>query len=195
MHYENESLARQLVAVAISAHGGEADDIMADTGWFPLDQTRQPEGDDLAVLQSQVGDTGELAAPKHWDQIVDPSVVQLHDLRDGDPERTAVVNSFLSTLVPPHFPKVRIVRVQRIQNLAMWQSYVVKRQIICYREHNDPSGAGSAEYQKSLERFERKWLFHGTNVEVMDKIMQQGFNRSFAGKNATAYGKGVYFGK
>merc|ERR1712226_482762 len=33
------------------------------------------------------------------------------------------------------------------------------------------------------------------NVEVMDKIMQQGFNRSFCGKNATVYGKGVYFAR
>jgi len=29
----------------------------------------------------------------------------------------------------------------------------------------------------------------------MDKIMQQGFNRSFCGKNATVYGKGVYFAR
>ena len=29
----------------------------------------------------------------------------------------------------------------------------------------------------------------------MPKIIQQGFNRSFCGKNATAYGKGVYFAR
>ena len=29
----------------------------------------------------------------------------------------------------------------------------------------------------------------------MDKILQQGFNRSFCGKNATRYGKGVYFAR
>ena len=29
----------------------------------------------------------------------------------------------------------------------------------------------------------------------MDKILQQGFNRSFCGKNATAFGKGVYFAR
>jgi hypothetical protein len=31
--------------------------------------------------------------------------------------------------------------------------------------------------------------------EGMDKIIQQGFNRSFCGKNATAYGRGVYFAR
>ena len=35
----------------------------------------------------------------------------------------------------------------------------------------------------------------GTNVEVVQKLMQQGFNRSFCGKNATVYGKGVYFAR
>lgn len=29
----------------------------------------------------------------------------------------------------------------------------------------------------------------------MPKIVQQGFNRSFCGKNATMYGKGVYFAR
>lgn len=198
MHHQNEALARQLLRIAVGGEDSTLDDtaILTDTGWFPLDQTDVPSGDDLAVLQSQVGDTGELAAPRSWDPVVDPTSVELHDLREGDSERDAVVTSFLSTLNPPQFRKVKIVRVQRVQNLAMWQSYVVKRQTICYREHFDPSsGPGSDAYKKALQRFERNWLWHGTNVEVMDKILQQGFNRSFCGKNATAYGKGVYFAR
>jgi Poly(ADP-ribose) polymerase catalytic domain len=53
--------------------------------------------------------------------------------------------------------------------------------------HLDPLGEAQARAQ---QRAERRWLWHGTNVEVMEKIMQQGFNRSFCGKNATMYGKG-----
>merc|ERR1711904_320074 len=64
----------------------------------------------------------------------------------------------------------------------MWQSYAVKRQTIMSRDQGT-----------SASRLERRWLFHGTNLEVLDKIVQQGFNRSFCGKNATMYGKGVYF--
>lgn len=198
LHHQDEAFARQLLARAVANAESSADDasILTDTGWFPLDQTRQPSGDDLAVLQSQVGDTGELSAPIHWDPVVDPTTVQLHNLSEGNPERDAIVQSFLSTLVPPQFQKIKIVRVQRVQNLAMWQSYVVKRQTICYREHfESSSGPGSAAYQKTIDRFERKWLWHGTNIEVMNKILQQGFNRSFCGKNATAYGKGVYFAR
>lgn len=194
LHHENEVLARQLLAIATSATKDTSDDtgILTDAGWFPLDKTRQPSGDDLAALQSKVGDTGELSAPSFWDPVNDPTVVQLHDLGPSDPERATVVNSFLSTLVPPHFAKVKVFNVQRVQNLAMWQSYVVKRQTVCYREHKDAKGSA---YQRAIDRFERKWLWHGTNAEVMDKILQQGFNRSFCGKNATAYGKGVYFAR
>lgn len=38
-----------------------------------------------------------------------------------------------------------------------------------------------------------KKLFHGTKSENISKINAQGFNRSFGGKNATVYGRGVYF--
>lgn len=46
-----------------------------------------------------------------------------------------------------------------------------------------------------MNRFERVWLFHGTDEQTVPKIVQQGFNRSFCGKNATLYGKGVYFAR
>ena len=81
--------------------------------------------------------------------------------------------------------RYEIVGVSRVQNEAMWQSYAVKRQTILQREKNQASAA----------RLERKWLFHGTDEQTVPKIIQQGFNRSFCGKNATAYGKGVYFAR
>lgn len=196
LNHADGAVSRHLVSVAVA--GSTADDsaILTDTGWFSLAATRVPSGDDLAALQKQVGDTGELAPPSCWDPVSDPTVVERHELQIGDPERTAVEGAFLSTLQPPAFNHVKVVRIDRIQNLAMWQSYCVKRQTICYRESsNESSGADPAANAKALERFERRWVWHGTNVEVMDKILQQGFNRSFCGKNATAYGKGVYFAR
>merc|ERR1712054_332303 len=82
---------------------------------------------------------------------------------------------------------IQVVGVERIQNMSMWQSYAVKRQTMVGRE--------KASVNDSSRRFERIWLFHGTNTEVIPKIIQQGFNRSFCGKNATVYGKGVYFAR
>ena len=45
----------------------------------------------------------------------------------------------------------------------------------------------------SVEATERKWLFHGTDETTVSKIASKGFDRSFCGKDAVAYGKGVYF--
>ena len=38
-------------------------------------------------------------------------------------------------------------------------------------------------------------LFHGTDKLTKFKINSNSFNRSFCGKNATAYGQGVYFAR
>ncbi|CAB9504946.1 TCDD-inducible poly [ADP-ribose] polymerase [Seminavis robusta] len=183
LHQTDEAMARQLVAVALNGASSDDDIITTDSGWFMMSKTKICSSDDLAPLQQTVGDSSALDAPSHWDKTSDPSVVQKHQLLPGDHERMEVEAAFLSTLSPG----TKIERVERVQHLAMWQSYAIKRQTICNRATCEP--------KRALERFERKWLFHGTNKEVMDKILQQGFNRSFCGKNATLYGKGVYFAR
>merc|ERR1719240_2312318 len=39
------------------------------------------------------------------------------------------------------------------------------------------------------------WLWHGTNEDAMRKIEKYGFNRSYAGVNAVAHGRGTYFAR
>jgi hypothetical protein len=202
LYHADEAVARELVAHATGTTSKKDDDedddegnIFADTGWFQLDATRMPSAEDLAALQKRVGDTGALQAPPNWDHVVDPTVAQQHKLKKGDPEYDSVVNAFMSTLQNRTIKNINVVR---IQNLAMWQSYVVKRQTICYRETggqaNDKDGGRATNdddiQRKAIGRVERCWLWHGTNAQVKDKILQQGFNRSFCGKNATMYGKG-----
>jgi poly [ADP-ribose] polymerase 10/14/15 len=46
-----------------------------------------------------------------------------------------------------------------------------------------------------MYRFTRRWVFHGCPKDIVPKIIQQGFNRSFCGANATLYGKGTYFAR
>jgi hypothetical protein len=168
--------------------------VFPDTGWFPIEFTSTPSAEDLKALQSNVGNTGALEAPDFWDPIADKSVVQKHSLDERGQEYQDIVKAFMSTL--PSRQNVKVQKVERIQNLAMWQSYVVKRQTVCHRQIDPTSGGmSSADEDKALERFERRWLWHGSNIEVMDKILQQGFNRSFCGRNATMYGKGVYFAR
>uniref|UniRef100_A0A7R9ZIB8 Poly [ADP-ribose] polymerase n=1 Tax=Craspedostauros australis TaxID=1486917 RepID=A0A7R9ZIB8_9STRA len=73
----------------------------------------------------------------------------------------------------------------------MWQTYAVKRQTMKLAFEENPQ---TIIHNKSYE-VERKWLFHGTVEHNIRKIQRQGFNRSFAGRNAVAYGKGVYFAR
>merc|ERR1711988_2042177 len=86
--------------------------------------------------------------------------------------------------------RITVCAIECIQNLAMWQSYAVKKQTTIMRDsmkdHRRINNKGALE---------RKWLFHGTSEETIPLIAQQGFNRAFAGKNAVAYGKGVYFAR
>jgi hypothetical protein len=180
LHMEDEPLGRRLVQLLISrqdkrrssgrisvngqGHGEEDDGKMIITdnhGWFPSDVTRVPNTDDLAILKKTLGGADNLAAPENWDKIVDPSVVQKSaPLDKRSKEYRKVVDSFLSTLPP----KTKIVSVQRIQNMAMWQSYVVKRKTVIDRDQFLEETSGM---KLALARFERSWLWHGTNVSVL----------------------------
>ena len=175
---------------------GDADDNIAiitdNHGWFPIAVTRVPNTDDLTTLRKTLGEANNLAAPDTWDKIVDPSVVQKSaPLNPSSQEYGDVSASFLTTLPA----STRIVSIQRIQNVAMYQSYIVKRKNIIERDQTLRRADNSASFAQGLARFERRWLWHGTNADTVDKIVQQGFNRSFCGKNATVYGKGVYFAR
>jgi len=202
LHLEDEPLGRRLVLLALltcdtqsssstkKIGDGDGDEdnkviITNNHGWFPMAVTRAPDTNDLATLRKTLGDAGDLSAPDTWDKIVDPSVVQKSaPLNPSSKEYREVSNSFLMTL-----PKTtKIMRIYRIQNMAMYQSYIVKRKTIVDRDK-------TLTEKQALARFERRWLWHGTNEDSVEKIIQQGFNRSFCGKNATVYGKGVYFAR
>jgi poly [ADP-ribose] polymerase 10/14/15 len=97
------------------------------------------------------------------------------------PELNLVCQAFMKTLNS----SIKVVDVQRIQNLSLWRQYATKRWEVVSREG-----------PLSRDRNEKVWLFHGAKEDAVEKIIQQGFNRSFAGSsNATYYGKGVYFAR
>ena len=54
-------------------------------------------------------------------------------------------------------------------------------------------------YDALLDTFDdktvRRWLFHGTTADAVSSISLGGFNRSYCGRNATVYGRGVYFAR
>jgi len=69
-------------------------------------------------------------------------------------------------------------QIERIQNLNLWNCYQTKKKTMDAKNgHKD----------------NEKQLFHGTDADSVPHVNQNGFNRSYAGKNAVAYGKGTYF--
>ncbi|XP_073491350.1 protein mono-ADP-ribosyltransferase PARP15-like [Aquarana catesbeiana] len=68
--------------------------------------------------------------------------------------------------------------IEKIQNPHLWINYQIKKQSI-----DDKNGSTTNEKQ----------LFHGLNSNTVNSVNHNGFNRSYAGKNAACYGNGTYF--
>ena len=96
LHLEDDATARELVR--LTSKGAADANVFTDTGWFPLETTKIPTGEELALLETKVGGTDALQAPTYWDDIIDPTVVQLHELKRSDKEYESVVDAFMSTL-------------------------------------------------------------------------------------------------
>ena len=61
-------------------------------------------------------------------------------------------------------------------------------QFLLYETHKR-----TMEGRKRPHDANEKRLFHGTDKPTVSKINRNAFNRSYCGKNASAYGQGVYF--
>ena len=72
--------------------------------------------------------------------------------------------------------------IQRIENIRLWELYAVLRKTVMDR------AAAEGVPKERAASYEQLGLYHGTNCEVVEKIVHHGFNRSFCGKNATVYG-------
>lgn len=165
------------------------DGLNTSAGWFPMKACTEPATQEqLKELQAQLGGgdgaNEALKPPTTWSPLKDPMACELFTVPDG-PEKKAAVAAFMKTLSG----NIQVVEVKRVQNVAMWQSFAVKRQTILKREEQEKG------HEVSTSTYERCWLFHGTDGDTVPAIIETGFNRSFAGKNATAFGKGVYFAR
>jgi poly [ADP-ribose] polymerase 10/14/15 len=101
-------------------------------------------------------------------------------LPDGG-EKTSIIQVFQNTLGAV---QTKVTKVERVQNPKLWAPFAGMRQTMLERQGNSDS-------------YERR-LFHGTAEDSVDKIVADGFNRTFGFKEVnpnamTIYGKGVYF--
>lgn len=147
------------------------------SGWYPKDMT------DIAPVELQLEFKESLEDdifdyPKHWtDTDKMTSVAMQVEVQRGTPEWREIEQYFEKGLRgrPAH-----IDRIFRNQNGELWPQYNVTRS----RIEGRPNKEGYQMVSK---------LWHGTRADVIDNILQQGFNRIFGGYNATMYGIGVYF--
>ena len=99
--------------------------------------------------------------PNHWDPVPSPGMtVHLVQLAPGSSEYQTVANKFQLTS-----RGVNILKIERVQNPHLYQSYVVRKQKM------DQDNGGNNERQ----------LFHGTDAKNVTAMNTQGFNRSFCG--------------
>ncbi|KAJ8351599.1 hypothetical protein SKAU_G00230750 [Synaphobranchus kaupii] len=75
---------------------------------------------------------------------------------------------------------IEVVQIQRIQHQGQWRRYTVSKQAL------------DKKYPKNNNE---QFLYHGSTKDICQKIYENGFNRSFCGRNATKFGNGTYFAK
>ncbi|KAI2504935.1 platelet-activating factor acetyltransferase [Fragilaria crotonensis] len=167
------------------------------SGWFPRSVTKPADAKALQKLLKNFGGEGAdiLAPPDTWVTIDNSTSTPYRngmvEVDAQSEECKAVVTSFIETMGKRR-RFIIVTNVERIQNLPLWQSYAVMRQIILTRDIDTPHHRIN---NLNLTDIERKCLFHGTCSDVVPKIVTQGFNRAFAGRHAVRYGKGVYFAR
>jgi poly [ADP-ribose] polymerase 10/14/15 len=113
-----------------------------------------------------------------------PYKVAMKTVAEGTGEYTEVIDFFKQSFWSND---LRIVKLERIQNLELYEAYEAKRKSIFRREE--------CKNRMQRARLERKWLFHGTDQAGADGIVRKGPDRNYNGKHATLFGKGVYFAR
>ncbi|XP_069010893.1 poly(ADP-ribose) polymerase family member 14-related sequence 1 isoform X2 [Embiotoca jacksoni] len=110
--------------------------------------------------------------PEHWVPIPANTLIHVVTIAAGTPEHNEILKLFQASCTRT------VTKIERIQNPVLWKSLQVKKRLM-----EKTNGHKNNE----------KRLFHGTCEDTVPTINMHGFNRSYAGKNAAAYGNGTYF--
>ncbi|CDQ69550.1 unnamed protein product [Oncorhynchus mykiss] len=147
-------------------------------------QQTDSKGTITRVKRSLVADseTAVIQFPQSWTRM-EGKDLEIVTLAPHSGEYQRIEKEFIATSKDPNTntqPTIQIIQIQRIQSKDQWQRYAVKKQ------------AMDKKYPKNKNELH---LYHGTTKDICQKINTCGFNRSFCGRNATAYGDGTYFAK
>ncbi|TRZ02744.1 hypothetical protein DNTS_005427 [Danionella cerebrum] len=111
--------------------------------------------------------------PQNWDAMPSNDLVKKFNLPTTNSEYQEVLKLFKATC-----SNRKVLKIERIQNPGMWRNYQNNKSIM--------------EKKNGHVNNEKK-LFHGTSEQTLVHIEKDGFNRSYAGQHAAAYGNGTYF--
>jgi hypothetical protein len=167
--------------------------MIGQSGWFESVCTVKAPRSLVQRFNSSLGhyEDSELNPPETWTDVENMTdVVRLIPVSLEAPEVQPLLKEWQTTMngkkMAGCYPvRGRIHKIDRIQNKPLWQSYAVKRIQIRNRD-NDPNAKPHPNF--SLVKHN---AWHGTTEEIVGKIIQQGFNRSFCGRNMCRYGKGA----
>ena len=122
----------------------------------------------------------------------DSSLAPRKELRSTSSEFEQISSWFKKSLSDYERNRVRIISIEKLNNDDMMVMYNMRLQLLAKREANRRAAGKPAVAHDKLELV---WAFHGCASEVIENIIASGFNRSYAGKNAVVYGRGVYFAR
>ncbi|XP_072314828.1 protein mono-ADP-ribosyltransferase PARP14-like [Eucyclogobius newberryi] len=135
-----------------------------------LEATVKTTGKKYGVKRCEMDTDIEL--PGYWNPMAGENFKKV-ELDPKSKEFQDIARGFFKTA------KFKIHKIERVQNFHLWRSFFVMKQKMFMKN-------GAAELGE-------KYLYHGTSAETCDCIEKDRFDRSHTGKNAAAYGKGVYF--
>ncbi|XP_028822095.1 protein mono-ADP-ribosyltransferase PARP14-like [Denticeps clupeoides] len=117
----------------------------------------------------------DFTLPLYWDALERGESLQLIALLQSTAEYGKIKGDFKRTAKDK-----TVMKIERVQNVHLRRAYEVKKRQL-EDKNSDTVGAGE------------KTLYHGTTAQACRCIQENGFNRRFAGQNATLYGEGTYF--
>ncbi|XP_067891025.1 protein mono-ADP-ribosyltransferase PARP14-like isoform X2 [Heterodontus francisci] len=146
-----------------------------ETYTIDLDKMQEKDSKGNVVdIKRRLLEGGMFELPRTWTNMKNQEVL-IVALQTGATEYKDVAEKFRKSCQKTI---VDIVKIERIQNRKLWQSYSVRKETV---------------QRKNPRINTEQILYHGTTKEISQKVNKTGFNRSFCGRNATYYGKGTYF--
>ncbi|XP_065828595.1 protein mono-ADP-ribosyltransferase PARP14-like isoform X3 [Oscarella lobularis] len=135
-------------------------------------------------LFSQRSEVKELEVPSNWKTTKLEDTANTVSLTPGSLEYVRVAQSFAATFGGSTHT---IKKIERVENVALYNKYLAEKRLLGEKRKTE-----IAARKTILERE----LYHGTptNAQTIGQIINNGFNRSYAGTvKGKAYGAGVYF--